>query len=94
MQDLMIELQRASAQSSSSPSDDDGVSGDDNDDDDDDGNGDDNAGDEDDRDHSHNLDNSTESTTISCPHPDCKDKPPYSKKNNLQRHFTNRILHS
>lgn len=32
------------------------------------------------------------SAGISCPHPACKARPPYSQRNNLQRHYTNRRL--
>ena len=45
-----------------------------------------------DNDSSHHTKDGSEPTTVSCPHPECKDKPPYSQKNNLQRHYTNRIL--
>jgi hypothetical protein len=40
----------------------------------------------------HHTDDRSESTKIFCPHPKCKDKPPYTKKANLQRHYTNRML--
>jgi hypothetical protein len=33
-----------------------------------------------------------ELATISCPHPACEAKPPYTQRNNLQRHYTNRRL--
>ncbi|KAF2175646.1 hypothetical protein K469DRAFT_55495 [Zopfia rhizophila CBS 207.26] len=40
---------------------------------------------------SHHNEDGSESATISCPHPACKGKPPYSQRNNLQRHYTNHV---
>jgi hypothetical protein len=48
--------------------------------------------DNDDDDDPHGNVDGPELATISCPHPACEAKPPYTQRNNLQRHYTNRRL--